>query len=312
MAPTPSPSPTLLRAPRRIYRAFFIDSTHWEAYEPRWGDIVISTPPKTGTTWTQRIVSVLVFQSTELPGRLMDVSPWLDFGFAPPDEALATLARQRHRRFLKTHLPMDALPLYSGVSYLVVGRDPRDSAVSAHNHALGLSSAVALLPPGPTGDDVATPVHPEVPQDPRAFWHTYFTRSAFPWESDGWPYNSPTHHLASWWPHRHEPQVLLLHYQDLLNDLSGQMRRVSAFLDIPVDEERWPELVDACRFPAMKAARQRMLTTHIEEAMRTFEFFHKGTNGRWRQWAGEAEFAAFRAAVAPLPADLRAWLTHAP
>mgnify|MGYP001329639333 CR=1 FL=1 len=303
-------TPTLLRPPQRVYRAFFTDSTRWERYRPRWGDIVISTPPKTGTTWTQRIVSVLVLQSTELPGRLMEISPWLDFALAPLRTSLATLERQRHRRFLKTHLPMDALPLYRGVSYLVVGRDPRDSAVSAHHHALGLGRAAG--PPPDAADGDTAPWHPPVPEDPRAFWRAYFTRSAFPWEGDGWPYNSPTRHLRSWWEHQHEVDVLFVHFQDLLDDLSGQMRRISAFLDIPVDQTRWPELVAACRFATMKRQRRRMLAAHLEQTVPTFDFFHRGTNGRWRPWVGEAERWVFEAAVRPLPADLRAWLVRAP
>ncbi|MTE20574.1 sulfotransferase domain-containing protein [Streptomyces sp. TRM43335] len=297
--------------PQRTYRSFFTDSTYWDHYRPRPGDIVISTPPKVGTTWTQRITSVLVFQSTDLPAPLMEISPWLDCAFAPLDQALATLERQRHRRFIKTHLPMDALPIHPEVSYLVVGRDLRDAAVSAHNHAMGTSRAAEHLPPGPSGDDVHTPVHPPVSEDVREFWHGYFTRSAFPWESDGWPFNSPTRHLESWWRHRDAPNVLFLHYQEMLDDLDGQMRRVSAFLDIPVDEERWPELVAACTFSDMRAGQDRIFGEDtIGAAAASFRFFHRGHSGQWHGRVTEEDLALYRAALEPLPADLRAWLAR--
>src|SRR5690606_24161799 len=107
---------TLRHKPQRVYKSHFTGSTKWNEYEPRPGDIVISTPLKTGTTWAQRITAALIFQSDKLPGPLMTVSPWLDCTFAPLPLLLANLEFQEHRRFIKTHLPMDALPIYDEVS----------------------------------------------------------------------------------------------------------------------------------------------------------------------------------------------------
>lgn len=300
------------QTPRRTYRSYFTDSTRWERYEPRPGDIVISTAPKVGTTWTQRIVSVLVFQSTRLPAPLMEVSPWLDCAFLPFDDILRALDEQRHRRFIKTHLPLDALPFHPEVSYLVVGRDPGDAALSAHNHALGMSRKADLLPPGATGEDVHTPVMPAIPEDIREHWRRYFTRSAFPWETNGWPFNSPTHHLASWWEQRAASNVLFLHYQDMLDDLDREMRRVSAFLGVEVDESRWPELRGACGFADMRAKRDNVFSPGaIANAVAGFDFFHRA---RSRQWPAEIDTPEDRAlhdaAMRPLPADLRAWLAR--
>jgi Sulfotransferase domain len=46
---------------------------------------------------------------------------------------------QTHRRFPKTHLPIDGLPIYSEVQYIHVARDGRDAALSMHNHFTGFS-----------------------------------------------------------------------------------------------------------------------------------------------------------------------------
>lgn len=297
------------RMPRRTYRTYYMDSTHWQGYQPRDGDIVISTPGKSGTTWMQRIVSVLVLQDTRLPEPLMQVSPWLDCGFFPAGLMLRILANQRHRRFIKTHCPADALPFYSGVSYLVVGRDLRDAAVSLHNQALR-ESALPPWPHRPVGDDVHVPEPPVVPEDLREHWREYFTRSVFPWESDGWPMGSPTHHLRSWWEHRHEPNVLFLHYQDLLDDLDGQMRRVGAFLGTPVDEAIWPGLVAACTFSRMKGGETPIFPEPIASSRGSSPFFHKGSSGQWRGVVTEEDQELHRAAVAPLPAGLRDWLAR--
>jgi aryl sulfotransferase len=299
---------------QRKYRSFLIDSTYWDDYRPRSGDVVICSQPKSGSTWTQRIVSVLVFNDPRLPDQLGRISPWLESRFTPVEQKLKTLEEQRHRRFIKTHLPMDALPVHPEVCYIVVGRDPRDTAVSAHNHTFGLYQQFLMdrkdppLPP-PTGDDVHLPELPAIPGDIREFWRLYFTRGAFPWETNGWPIISPTRFAETWWPHRSAPNILFLHYQDMLRDLDGEMRRVADFLGIAVDEARWPELVNACTFSEMKKSSEHAPHGAAGNGAR-FEFFHKGRNRQWERFATEEDLGLYRAAMDPLDADLREWLAR--
>ena len=49
--------PTLLRAPTRGYSTPIVDAKRWEAFQPREGDIIVTTAPKCGTTWTQIVAS---------------------------------------------------------------------------------------------------------------------------------------------------------------------------------------------------------------------------------------------------------------
>src|SRR5579871_587592 len=62
----------------RRYEASMYDSSRWDGFELRPGDIIISTPPKCGTTWTQMICALLVLQEPELPLPLVTLSPWID------------------------------------------------------------------------------------------------------------------------------------------------------------------------------------------------------------------------------------------
>ncbi len=112
------------------YRSLMSDNTRWDALELRPGDIIITTPSKCGMTWMQRLVSLLVFDGPDLPGPLSTVSPWFDQTIRPVQEVAAVLEAQRHRRFIKTHTPLDGLVLDDRVTYICVGRDPRDAAVS--------------------------------------------------------------------------------------------------------------------------------------------------------------------------------------
>ena len=122
--------PRLMRQPTREYRTPVADCHRWDEFKPREGDIVIATYAKCGTTWTQRIVDLLVFQSPEVRP-FGDISPWLDATFFHPlKDDLATLEAQTHRRYIKSHLPFDALPLWEGVKYIHVGRDGRDDNLS--------------------------------------------------------------------------------------------------------------------------------------------------------------------------------------
>ena len=281
---------------RRVYRTALYDSTRWDRFRPRPDDIVIATPPKSGTTWTQRITACLVFGGTALPGPLRQLSPWLEFRH--DDDSLETvlgrLQAQRHRRFLKTHLPADGLPpLPPTVSYLVVFRDLRDVALSFHHHMR------------------ASGVHGPLPSDPRAFWRAFFSGQSFG-RGGTITLERFTAHLTSWWPLRHEPRVLLLHYQDLLEDLPAQMRRVAAHLGITVPEAAWPSLVAACRLDAMRAEYDRVLPALGPGARPGPWFFRRGTSGQWRGTVTAGDLVLYERAVSALPPDLRAWLEREP
>ena len=118
----------------RRYEASMYDSNRWDGFEFRPGDIIISTPPKCGTTWTQMICALLVLQEPELPLPLDTLSPWTGMVTRARAEVFADLEAQRHRRFIKTHTPLDGIPSDPAVTYICVGRDPRDVGLSMDHH----------------------------------------------------------------------------------------------------------------------------------------------------------------------------------
>src|SRR4051812_44551059 len=116
------------------YRSLISDNARWDGFTFRPSDIVISTPPKCGTTWTQMLCALLVFDGPDFPAPLSQISPWLDQSLRPLDEVYARYEAQRHRRFIKTHTPLDGVPMPDDVTYVVVGRDPRDVMISMEHH----------------------------------------------------------------------------------------------------------------------------------------------------------------------------------
>src|SRR5438034_4522491 len=162
----------------RTYRNHHLDSTRWDRFTPRADDVLISTSYKSGTTWMQRIVSLLLFGSGPLPAPLSRLSPWVDARLPPLEPVIERLERQEHRRFVKSHLPLDALPYDPRVRYLWVARDTRDVFMSLWNHYHAQTDATyeALSAGNPLGFPF-----PRCPDDPREFWRSWITRASFSW-----------------------------------------------------------------------------------------------------------------------------------
>jgi aryl sulfotransferase len=285
------------------YKHWILDSTRWEDFTPRDDDIVIATPYKCGTTWMQLIVGSLIYQERSIHDTLAEVgyhslSPWLDMARAPVEETLAALEEQERRRFIKTHLPLDGLIFYPEAKYIVVSRDPRDVFMSLWNHHTNWRRA--RLPEAP----------PSELDDMHAFWRDWITRGTFQWESEGYPYWSNLRHAQTWWRYYHLPNILFVHFNHLLADLPAEIRRVAAFLDISVADDDLARVAHETTFSTVK----RKADTSMPGMEQGFEggaqtFFHKGTNGRWRNVLSASELALYDdAARRELTPDCRRWL----
>ncbi|MBS0560818.1 MAG: sulfotransferase domain-containing protein, partial [Proteobacteria bacterium] len=202
--------PALLRPQLQEYRSWVVDSRRWERYRPRDGDIVITTYPKCGTTWMQRIVGMLVFATPE-PRSINDDSIWIDARMLDPlDAALARLEAQPHRRFIKAHLPLDGLPLYDTVKYIHVARDGRDACMSWHNHLMAQTPEIyARFDKIGLEDPVLGGPCPRPEEDPARHFHAWITR----W-SDGRAFDFFAFE-TSFWSERQRENLLLVHYSDL-------------------------------------------------------------------------------------------------
>ena len=289
-----------------------MDSTRWAGYRPRPDDVIITTSYKGGTTWMQAICGALIFQSPDPPAVLDEISPWIDALFEPIDELYARIEAKAHRRYLKTHMPLTALPYFDEPRYIFVGRDGRDVFMSMWSHWNNFQPALreALnADPARVG-----PRWPPPPDDIQVAFDDWISRASFPWERDGYPFWSHHYHAQTWWDHRHRENILHVHFADLLDDLDGQMRRIAAFLDIPVDEAVWPSLVESVTFGEMKknaATRAPGATKGIWKD--PANFFHKGTNARWDGVLDRDQLERYDALIREqLEPDLYHWLTHQP
>lgn len=298
--------------PRR-YRNFVFDSARWVGFEFRAGDIVISTPPKCGTTWMQMICALLVFRTPELPAPLAQLSPWLDMQTRPLADVLRDLADQRHRRFIKSHVPLDGLPYDERVSYIGVARDPRDAALSWDNHMANIDierfmgTRIAAVGADDLEELGMTGPPPPPPEDPvERFWR-WVEGTDVPDDLAGLA--GLVNHVTTFWERRDEPNIHLFHYGDLRADLSGQMTLLAECLglDPPTDE-----LVEAATFGAMKQRADELVPNsdtpfwHSNAA-----FFDRARAGAWEDLLDDAGQKRFDDALAKLaPPDLASFLLH--
>ncbi|HXH57239.1 sulfotransferase domain-containing protein [Iamia sp.] len=286
------------------YRSTEEDSARWLGFAFRPGDIVISTRSKSGTTWVQMICALLVFQTTELPAPLAQLSPWLDWLVTPRDEVWAQLAAQEHRRFIKTHTPLDGIPRDRRVTYVVVARHPLDMAVSLYHQGDNLDRArIGEL----TGQ--ARPAGPPAPRPRLHEWLLAWIDSdaSLREELDSLP--GVLWHLSDAWDRRAEPNVVIVHYDDLVADLEGEMRRLAAELGITVAEATWAELVGAARFDRMRANADELAPDPAGVLTDRARFFRRGTSGAGRELLSNDELARYRDRAPRLaPPDLLTWL----
>jgi aryl sulfotransferase len=293
------------------YRSWLADSSRWDGFEFRADDIVISTPSKCGTTWMQMICALLIFGDTCLPRPLTELSPWLDIQTDTIWNVFAALAAQRHRRFIKTHTPLDGLPFDERVTYICVGRDPRDAAISLDQHrsnmnheallkardtAVGSANLPSQLPDG-------VPPRPADPVD--RFWR---------WVEDDTPPDDGLelllHHLETFWDRRQAANVVLVHYGDLQADLEGEMRHLAGRLGIVIDEDAWPGLVAEARFDRMRDRADEVAPQLTIDGMwrDTSRFFNRGESGQWRTFLSSEDMSRYEARVRQLAApDLATW-----
>lgn len=249
-----------------------MDTDRWDGFEYRDDDIIINTWAKSGTTWTQQIVSQLVFNGEEnLPA--MDLAPWVEVRLIPLDELMEGLKAQTHRRFMKSHAPADTLDIQPNVKYLFLARDGRDVIWSWYRHLQHHNDEFYNALNGVPGR-VGPPL-----ERPTCSIHEFFHQ----WmEQDGfydWPYFQ---HVQSWFDLRHLPNVKLVHFNNLKDDMPGEIRKMAEFLEIEIDEERFPDIVEHCTFDYMKenaSALSDMFEQFFTGGLRNFVY--KGTNRRW-------------------------------
>jgi hypothetical protein len=273
------------------------DTGRWENFKHRDSDIFVCTPPKCGTTWTQAICAMLVFGTADHGQQPGVISPWIDANFAPIEEDLAQVEAQEHRRYLKTHSPLDGIPYHPECTYLVIFRDPRDVYFSGTNHRDNM-----------TDQELATGAFPSGPD---AF-QEWIEKVREPGTWDLQSVDSLVHFFKSYWPYRDLPNVHLYHYSDMKRDLRGAIASMAGACGIEVSDAQLDAYAQAADFDHMKSNAEQFAPgsgTGMWKAESAF--FANGSSAQWKDKLSAEELAAFDARMAELlPPDEVAWMLN--
>lgn len=176
-----------------------------KAFVPDPTDVIITPWSKSGTTWLQQIVHGLRSGGDMTFDDISRVSPWIEVADALGVDLDADQGWRP--RAYKSHYSYTAVP--KGCRYIVSFREPKSVMVSYYRFYEGW-----LFEPGAVTLDEYLAPHLELNRG-KDYWN----------------------HLHSWWSQRDNPDVLLLSYELMQQDLAATIGQVAAFLGIDASDD---------------------------------------------------------------------------
>lgn len=273
--------------------------------QPTDSDIFICSYPKSGTTWLQHIVLSLLFAHQEETNPTLVLTPYAHVSdYAPffeidphweissdtDGKETATLVpwiRENHerigRRVFNTHLLFDMLPSVGGGrgKFIYVARSPLDVCVSFFHH---LSHQVQG---GYEGD------------------FDFFFRQ---WLNGEMPYGPWDEHIVSFVQAFADgsatkidnivrledgQELLLLTYDDMLNDLPNVVSMLADLLDLDISTKRQSEMLSTFLFDNMKSNMDRFQPKSVHWRGQ-FSFLRQGKSGQGRFFVSEEQRVEFQ------------------
>lgn len=266
---------------RQLYLGPLTDNRRWDKINVRRDDVIVVTPPKSGTTWMQTIVALLFSGDPEVETDLSFKMPWVDMRLREISEVSERLEEMHQRRCMKSHTPMDGLPLDAAAHYLCVFRHPLDVHFSFRNHVRNIP--ITWFDHWFPEDDID-----------RVTFRRFLDGGPQGFDTDATPLAHILQHFKAAKALAEHPNVSLFHYADMQNDLAGVFSHLSQLLDAPHPAPVLEQLVAAARFDNMKQNADRFSPAGGKGFFKSdSEFFHSGSNGKWVGHLTDQELAAY-------------------
>jgi hypothetical protein len=218
-------------------------------------DVFVVTYPRSGTTWTEQIVHLILNEGEQGEQRLTDAAPWLETLPNRPDGMKAFLQTLRGRRLFTCHLPLALMPDFSASKgkYIYVARNPKDVAVSCFHHVRSFG-----------GYD--------------GTWDEYFDLFG----QGQVMYGSYFEHVLPWWQASQKvANILFLKYEDMKRDLAGVVGQIADFVEVPLNQMSLEHVVAGSSFRAM-TTNEKTNFNWMPQREGTPGQYRKGLVGDWR------------------------------
>ncbi|MEJ6396767.1 sulfotransferase domain-containing protein [Yoonia sp. 208BN28-4] len=284
---------------RNLYLGPLTDSRRWDRIAIRPDDVIVVTPPKCGTTWMQTIVALLLSGDPQVDTELSIKMPWIDIRLREIDDVAARVEAMTHRRSMKSHTPMDGLPIDDSAHYFCVFRHPLDAHFSFRKHLRNLPLRwFDHWFPEDDPDGVTV--------------RRFLDGGAEGFDTDAMPLAHIIRHYQAASALADRSNVTLFHYADMTRDLRGTFVKVAKLMGIKHSPDTMDSLVQAATFDNMRAHADRFAPAGGKGFMKSdTAFFDSGTSGKWVGQLTDAEIAAYDQQMdAALSPDDRAWLEY--
>ena len=221
------------------------------------GDIFVVTYPRSGTTWTEQMVHLLVNKGEQGRQRITDAVPWLETLPHRPKGMIEFLKTMPSPRLFTSHLPYPLIPDFSNTTakFIYVARNPKDVAVSTYFHnqsKLGYEGT----------------------------WEEHF--QLFMNSDVGFgPYFE---HVLPWWhASQHDEHILFMKYEDMKHNHASSVTQIASFLEREADPQLIDRVVTLSGFQSMKSNENTNFDWIPQKADKP-KHFRKGDIGDWRNY----------------------------
>ncbi|XP_052425477.1 sulfotransferase 6B1 [Carassius gibelio] len=224
--------------------------------EAREDDLILVAYPKCGFNWMLSVLSKILNASTGKNEIQLERLPLVEF--LPPD-VQEKLAEMPPRRLLGTHLHPDNIPpsfFTKKPKILVVFRNPKDTLVSYYHF---MNKNPVLPNAGPWDKFFSDFMAGEVA------WGSYFD------------------HALAWEKRLDDPNVMIVTYEELKQNLSEGVKNISGFFSLPLTDEQVSSIAGESTFSAMLENSQK---SHGNTGS---IFFRKGEVGDWKNHFSDAQ-----------------------
>ncbi|HEX5706029.1 MAG TPA: sulfotransferase domain-containing protein [Pyrinomonadaceae bacterium] len=254
---------------RRIYMRVFMALDFYKKahcdFEPRPSDIFISSYPRSGTTWMQMIMYQLTTDGDM--EKLRHISQHIPFF----ENALAfvgpgALGKMPAPRLFKTHIRYKWTPL-GPAKCIYIARNGKDVLVSYYHHEMSGRGYKGSF---------------------EQFTKMFLKGKVL--------HGSWFKHVAEWYAHKSDPNILFLTYEEMAGDLEGTIKRIIDFCELDIPAERLPQIVERCSFAYMKRYEPKfspMVEQELLLGIKRDEFIRKGKVGGWQEHMTPEQTAEF-------------------